>query len=145
MNIKLKERIFIELEKVFEEFDVRKDADVFTLINEYQLKRLNNIQAVSNEKQRVSLFRTLNQLDDILIETYKKSKNKNQLLNRLVNSFCLQVPSLKYKDHSPNLSYMFTEIIKNKNKILDDIEWYLRQIPESKWLIEYFINEKGDK
>lgn len=133
------EVIFRKFDEILWEYDVTDNAEVFKLLNAYQNTRLDNIQKASNEKQRVALQRTLDYFDFDFVEKYRKSKIKEKLLFRLVNSFVLQIPNLRFINSSTYSNYMFEEICQFREKILGSKDWYLRVIPESAWLIQHLI------
>ena len=137
--------IFKEFDEILHYWGITDNAEIFRLLNAYQNTKLDNIQKVSNEKQRVALQRTLDYFDFDFVEKYKKSKNKEKLLFRLVNSFVLQIPNLRFIDSSTYSKYMYEEIFKFRDKILENADWYLRVIPESAWLLHHFIEIKEGK
>ena len=145
MNEIKQNNIFKEFDKILHYWGVTDNAEIFRLLNAYQNTKLDNIQKVSNEKQRVALQRTLDYFDFDFVEKYKKSKNKEKLLFRLVNSFVLQIPNLRFIDSSTYSKYMYEEVCKFRDKILENADWYLRVIPESAWLLHHFIEIKEGK
>lgn len=137
MTQRTQEILFKKFDEILWDMGIYDNAEIFRTLNAYQNVRLDKIEKANNEKQRIALQRTLDYFDIDFIEKYRKSKNKEKLLFKLVNSFALQIPDLKYIDSSTYSKYMFEEIISFKDKILSNKEWYLRVIPETKWIVEY--------
>lgn len=141
-ELKKVERFFNGVNELLYDLGITNDAEVFKLLNAYQNTRLENIQKASNEKQRVALMRTVDYYDTDIYTKWKKSKQstKEKLLFKFINNFVLQIPSIKYIDSTTYSKYCFNEICLFKDKILSNKSWYLRIIPESRWLIEYLEN-----
>ena len=132
-NLDIKDQLFKNLDSLISEYGYTKANDIFRLLNEYQNYRLSDIENSNNEKHRVALSRTLLYSDIEILEKYRKTKSEKTqkgLLIKIVNSFCLQIPELKYKDYSGATKEMYDIIITFKDKIIENEEWYLRVIPE---------------
>jgi hypothetical protein len=142
MTPKTQEILFQKFDEILWDNEVYDSTEVFRTLNAYQNARLDKIEKTNNKTERIALQRTLDYFDIDFIEKYRKSKNKEKLLFKLVNSFALQITELKHINNSTYSKYVFEEIISFKNKILSNKEWYLRVIPETKWIIDYLENLK---
>lgn len=144
MNNNNKESLFNKLDLAFYSLEYNlSSAETFRLLNEYQSTKLDNIEKSNNDKYRQALQLSLDYFDIDFITKYKRSKNKSKLLFKLVNSFVNQIDEAKHADFSLITKYYFDECIRNKDIILGNKKWYLRIIPQSKWLIEYLETYTG--
>lgn len=143
MDTTTKERLFKSFDSMFRDFEVYSVAERFRLINEYQSSRLDAIEKVNNATQRMALGRTsMYELDRVLKECMKKTDN-NKSLFRLVNLFCISVTEYHQLDGASGLEKnAFNYIMDNKTILRNNIEWYLRVIPESEWLIDIIKSEE---
>lgn len=130
-------QIFNELDFTLAKYGYTKPQDIFRLLNDYQNYRLDGIEKANNERYRTALFRSLDYTDKDFLKKWRRSKNKEKLVRNLVNTFVLQVHALEHKDLWGDYSFMYSEIVKFKDKLLSNKPWYLRVIPESSWLIEH--------
>lgn len=140
-----KEKMFIEISNILNHYGYIEPQDIFRVINDFQNSKLNDIEKANTNEHKQALFRTLLYTNDYLIKAYTKStsvKNKKSILFKIVNNFVIQVPEYKYKDHCVEYTDMFNIIIEPQNieSILKSEDWYLRTIPESKWLIDMMKN-----
>lgn len=144
MNANEKTELFKNLDKVIAEYYGRlRGAEFFKLVSEYQISRLNQIEEFEITRQEQALYRTA-MYNTELLEAYKKTtsdKKKEKLVFKLVNLLCIANSSLlaveRGCDHDREI---FNIAIAYKEKIIGSKDWYLRVIPESKWLIEYLEN-----
>lgn len=136
-----------QLDELFcETYGNLNEADIFKILNQYQSKRLDNIEKVANKTKDAAIQRTLLYLSHEVLEKYKKSKsekNKEKMVFKLVNNLVLYISDVKYIDYSLEIRETFDIILKHKEKILQSEDWYLRVIPESKWLLEH-LKTLGD-
>lgn len=133
--------LFKKLDQIiFDEKGRLNSADFFRLLSEYQLTRINDIENSRNEQQRIALCRTA-MYDTDTLSAFKKTtsaKKKQGMVFKLVNLLCIYNDNLSAvhasSDHDKEL---FSIAVDYHEKILQSREWYLRTIPESKWLIEH--------
>ena len=136
--MKDKEQLFSSLNKAFQEYDFSiSDADRFMLLAEYQIKHLSNISKNNNEQTRVALARTSIYEIDTALKRWKRNKSKNQLF-KLVNLFVITCEYYAFDKWSGEEKLAWQEISSEKDTILNNEDWYIRTIPESKWVIKYF-------
>ena len=129
-----KDQIFKVWDNVLVNHHVTRPEIAMRLIVEYQLTKLFNIEKANNEQQRVALYRTLNYTERS-IEDLKKGKKDS--LSRVINFLCLHVHNSNMIKEFYRGDEIMTELNKWKSTILEQRDWYLRTIPESKWLMEY--------
>jgi hypothetical protein len=130
-----------ELDKLLIDNNFYHSAEIFKILTKYLSDKLENIEEANNKKQSRALVRTTMYLLPEYFKQFKKfpEKKKEKELFKLVNLLVIQVT------RSQDISYFrveeeIKEITKYKNNILDNESWYLRFIPESKWLLEYLHN-----
>ena len=136
--MKNKEQLFNKLNEAFDYYDFSiSDADRFMLILEYQAKHLSNISKNNNEQTRVALDRTSIYEMGTALKRWRRGKSKNQLF-KLVNLFVITCEYYAFDKWSGEEKLAWQEISSEKDTILNNEDWYIRTIPESKWVIKYF-------
>ena len=120
------------------------EAEFFRLISQYQLSRIDRIETVNNKQQQMALART-SMYDTELLKLFKRSTAKKQetLLFKLVNLLCIANNSLECVHRaSDDDKEVFEIILGYSDKLINNKDWYLRVIPESKWLINHILMER---
>lgn len=132
----IRKKLFENIDEVFRRYEFNiSDADRFALLLHYQAKYLTNISNNNNERTRAALARTsMYELGEVL-KRWKKNKSKNQLF-KLVNMFAITCEEYAVDSWSCLEIVVWGVIVSQKDIIVNNKDWYLRVIPESKWLIE---------
>jgi len=130
------ERIKHNIKSILVKLPIKKQ---FNMLIDIQKELVADIEKANSEKQRAALARTsmyqLSEAQNKLVRS--KLKDKSKLLFRVVNLYVIVIDS--YECSQINLVDRETLNIleTHKNTILANRSWYLKVIPESKWLIEY--------
>jgi hypothetical protein len=127
-----------ELEKLLIENDFNQPADMFRVLTSYMNNSLNEIEKTNCRKQTMALDRTTMYMLDDYFNLFKKMSEikKKKNLFKLVNLLVIQTKEIKDVTYF-RVEEEFQEILKFKETILKNKDWYIRVIPESEWLIKY--------
>lgn len=133
--------IFDEISLLLAKHGYTDDRDVFKVLLEYQSQRLNDLETAVKDQQYKALRRTAMYSEQDMVfkwaQMAESTKTKN--LFKAINLLCLAYSDLNDNLFDEKSAYhgIFKYAVENKEKILDQREWYLNTMPESQWLIEY--------
>lgn len=140
MKEHLREKMFKEFDSILFEYSIMNPEDIFRLLNEYQNSKLNGIEKANNDKNRFALQRTIDYYDIELMDKWKRTKSeesKKKLIFKIVNNLCCYIDSVENVNCSNITKEQFNICIQYKDYILQKEDWYIKIIPESKWLLDY--------
>ena len=138
-----KDQLFTDIDTLFNEYVYNiSDEDRFTLIMEYQVRHLSKISDAGKSQSRSSIARTaMYELGDA-IKRWKRNKSKNQLF-KLVNIFSINCTEFAFDIWSSDEKLAWWAILSEKDVLIKNSDWYLRTMPESRWILEYIENKQG--
>lgn len=131
-------RVFLEFDRVLIENNVYSPGEIFKLLNEYQISKLKDIEKANNDKHRVALHRTNDYSWPEALRKLQSNKTKKNFIFKVVNCLCISVGDYDSINVSGLAQESYDELLKYKDEILLNEKWYLRVIPESKWLLDKF-------
>lgn len=140
LSVETIKSLYKDFDKLLYEYDIIEAQDIFRILNAYQSSKLDNIENANNETHRVALGRTVLYHNTDVIDQFNKTKSlkkKEQMIIKIVNLFVLDIPEEKYIYVSGISTRMYNIIVAYKDSILKSESWYLRVVPESKWLISH--------